>query len=177
MGKLEEEFMAEYMQNGEDVIAAATKIFAKSKKHRNALAYARTVLKNSDYVRAKMEYFFNIFECTDQALIRHMQEGLMLLDWRDAKQAQTKLNLIKEIFKLKGRYPESSRPIMISQEINHTNNIQLNVLKQAQDELPDEELKELIIHGIESVSSAPTTIDRNKLFDVDKVTGGKDAEV
>lgn len=83
---------------------AAAKCFPDKE---DPIAYAGKILTDSNYKKALIEYHCDKFGVTDEYLIKTLSEGIEQMDWNDPKSSKTKLDVIKEILKLKGRYPDS----------------------------------------------------------------------
>ena len=104
------------------------RIFSKTGDYRHAAAkcfpekedpikYAAKILNDTNYQRALIEYHCDSFGVTDEFLIKTLKQGIDQMHWNDPKSARTKLDVIRELFKLKGRYPqEASQSITFNQK-------------------------------------------------------------
>ncbi len=158
------------------------RIFAKTGDHQKAalrafpekdspVEYASKVLNDTAFRRSMIEYCCDKNGLSDESLIKQLAKGLESLRWTNPKHAATKLKIIEQLFKLKGRFPEETKKGTIT--INsHTNNVTLNAKEQviteiwerAQKRMSEEQIETLIIDVDPEQRSLPPVNSKKELF-------------
>lgn len=153
-----------------DLAHAAAKCFPEKD---DPVKYASKVLNDTQYRRSLIEYHCDKYGVTDEFLVKSLRDGIDSMHWNDPKSAKTKLDIIKEIFKLKGRYPEDkSTNISINQNnINNTVNMDSakeqvlsEIWERTQKNLSPEQIKGVVIEAkFEEKTKSPVN-SKKQLF-------------
>ena len=102
-------FLNEYAKT-KSLKKSAHKAFGDSVKlkHREPMKYAYSLMTRKAYDRAVIDYWTNIYGCTDAFLIRELAKGIIHLSWSDNKEGHLKLKCMQLMMDLKRMLPDKS---------------------------------------------------------------------